>query len=232
LSNILIIGASSGIGYATAKLLSLKHNVIAVARREDRLKEFKNYEVFDVSKLEDIANFIKKLVKKYGKFDALIYCAGTQNIKPLKVTKIDEAKGLFDINYFAPLFFAKSFSSKRIVSSSASIVFISSIAGFKSEVGILNYSASKAALNSIVYGLAKEIAPIRVNAIAPGFLETEMTEKFAHIYNNEFKDRLEREYPLGLGNVEDVANLVEFLISPKAKYITGDIIRIDGGGML
>jgi NAD(P)-dependent dehydrogenase (short-subunit alcohol dehydrogenase family) len=232
LSNILIIGASSGIGYATAKLLSLKHNVIAVARREDRLKEFENYEVFDVSKLEDIANFIKKLVKKYGKFDALIYCAGTQNIKPLKVTKIDEAKGLFDINYFAPLFFAKSFSSKRIVSSSASIVFISSIAGFKSEVGILNYSASKAALNSIVYGLAKEIAPIRVNAIAPGFLETEMTEKFAHIYNNEFKDRLEREYPLGLGNVEDVANLVEFLISPKAKYITGDIIRIDGGGML
>lgn len=232
LSNILVVGASSGIGYAIAKLLSKEHTVVAVARREDRLKEFENYEIFDVLDLETIASFVKDLVKKYGKFDSLIYCAGTQNIKPLKVTKVDEAKELFDINYFAPLFFAKAFSSKRSINSDGSILFISSIAGFKPESGILNYSASKSALNNLTQGLAKEIAPIRVNAIAPGFLETEMTDSFSHIYSDEFKSKLSKEYPLGLGGVDDVANLAEFLVSKKAKYITGDIIRVDGGGML
>ncbi len=232
LSNILVVGASSGIGYAIAKLLSKEHTVVAVARREERLKEFENYEIFDVLDLESIASFVKDLVKKYGKFDSLIYCAGAQNIKPLKVTKVDEAKELFDVNYFAPLFFAKSFSSKRVVNSNSSILFISSIAGFKPESGILNYSASKSALNNLTQGLAKEIAPIRVNAIAPGFLETEMTDSFSHIYSDAFKSKLRDECPLGLGSVEDIANLAEFLVSQKAKYITGDIIRVDGGGML
>jgi len=232
LNNILVIGASSGIGFAIAKLLSSNYRVVTVARREERLKEFENYHSFDVSNLEDINDFLKTLVQKYGKFNSLIYSAGVQNIKPLKVTKVEEAKKLFDVNYFAPLFFAKSFSSKKIAHPKSSILFISSIAGFKSEVGILNYSASKSALNNLTQGLAKEIAPIRVNAIAPGFLETEMTEKFSHIYNDVFIEKLEKEYPLGLASVDDVANLAEFLISEKAKYITGDIIKVDGGGVL
>ncbi len=232
LNNILIIGASSGIGYATAKLLSKNSRVIAVARDKERLKEFENYELFDVSNLEEIGTFVKEIVRKHGKLNTLIYCAGKQNIKPIKVTKIDEAKELFDINYFAPLFFAKAFASKRISATNSSILFISSIAGVKPESGILNYSASKAALDNLTKGLAKEIAPIRVNAVAPGFLETPMTESFSNIYTSEFKESLKNRYPLGLGSVEDIANMVEFLVSQKASYVTGDIVRVDGGGVL
>ena len=230
--NILVLGASSGIGYATAKLLSKDNNVIAIARREERLKEFENYEVFDFSALDEIESFVKNVVKKYSKLDTLIYCGGIQNIKPLKVTKIQEAKEIFDINYFAPMLFAKAFSSKRVSNINSSILFISSIAAIKPEAGILNYSASKAALSNLTVGLAKEIAPIRVNAISPGFIKTEMTEKFSHIYSDEFIKEIQKDYPLGLGNVENIADMAEFLISEKASYITGDIIRVDGGGAL
>jgi NAD(P)-dependent dehydrogenase (short-subunit alcohol dehydrogenase family) len=228
----LVLGASSGIGYAIAKLLSKENSVIAVARREERLKEFKNYELFDFFELDKIDGFIKDIVKKYSKLDALIYCAGVQNIKPLKVTKLQESKEIFDINYFAPMLFAKSFASKRVSNTDSSIVFISSIAAIKPEIGILNYSASKAALSNLTIGLAKEIAPIRVNAIAPGFIKTEMTEKFSHIYTDEFIEDIKKEYPLGLGDVNHIADMAEFLVSEKASYVTGEIIKVDGGGAL
>jgi len=228
LNNILVVGASSGIGRTIAELLERNHNVIKVARRECE----GNFEKFDVSNLDGIDDLVKSIVKKYGKLDALIYSAGIQNIKPLRVIKTTEIREIFDINFFAPMLFAKSFSSKRVSNKEANILFISSIAGIKPENGILAYSASKAALNNFTQGLAKEIAPIRVNAIAPGFLDTEMTRKFSNIYNDEFKQKLKNENPLGIGNIEDVANLAEFLISSKAKYITGEIIRVDGGALL
>ena len=94
--NNLIIGGSSGIGEAVAKKL----DGVAVARREEKLKQFNRYEVFDISKLNEIETFVKNLVKKYGKFDNLIFCAGVQNIKPLKVMKVDEIIEIFNINLF------------------------------------------------------------------------------------------------------------------------------------
>ena len=87
-------------------------------------------------------------------------------------------------------------------------------------------------MDQTVRGLALELAPIRVNAVAPGFLQTEMTERFAHIYDEAFIEKVRTDYPLGLGSVEDVAELIAFLVSPKARYLTGEVIRIDGGGAL
>lgn len=229
--NILVIGASSGIGYAATKFLAKKHNVVAVARRQERLKIFKNYRQFDISNLELIKDFLADIVTKNGKLDALIFCAGVQDIKPLKVVKASDAQYLFTVNYFAPLFFAKCFASKRISNADANMVFISSIAGFAAEPGIVNYSASKAALNNLIQGLAKEVAPIRVNGIAPGFLKTEMTKSFAHIYDENFISKLEKNSPLGIVQVDDIVDAIEFLSSDKASKITGEILKVDGGAL-
>ncbi len=238
MANALVVGASSGIGRAIALKLSKNYQVFAMARREDRLKELKESGItpipFDVTNLNDIEKTIKALSKEYGKFSTLIYSAGVQNIKPLRVNKISEVEYLYRVNTIAPLFFAKAFASKSVVDKDnyPSMLFISSIAGEKPEKGIVAYSASKASLNAMIKALAKEVAPVRVNGIAPGFLETEMTKEYEHIYNDEFIEQIKQSYPLGLGSVEDIAEVASFLVSSSAKYITGEIIRVDGGGAL
>ena len=234
---VLVVGASSGIGETIAINLATDNKVVAVARREEKLNALREYGieplVFDVSHLEEIDKFVKKLVDNIGKLSALIYCAGVLDVKPLRVLKVNDAKRMFDINFFGGLFFAKAFASKPVCATeNASIIFISSIAGQKPETGLLNYSASKAAVDNLTKGLAKEIAPIRVNAIAPGFLKTEMTEKFNYIYSDEFVANIEKQYPLGLCSTDDVANMARFLISKQADHLTGNIIRVDGGGAL
>ena len=220
--NNLIIGASSGIGEAVAKKL----NGVAVARREEKLKQFNRYEVFDISKLDEIETFVKNLVKKYGKFDNLIFCAGVQNIKPLKVMKVDEIIEIFNINLFSAMIFAKAFSSKRVLNQNGSMIFISSIAGNNPESGILAYSSSKAGLNNFIKGATKEFG-IRVNGIAPGFIKTEMTKKFDNIYTQDFIKDLEQKSINGIVNVDDIVKTVEFLIS--SPHIAGEIITIDSG---
>jgi len=220
--NNLIIGASSGIGEVVAKKL----NGVAVARREEKLKQFNRYEVFDISKLDEIETFVKNLVKKYGKFDNLIFCAGVQNIKPLKVMKVDEIIEIFNINLFSAMIFAKAFSSKRVLNQNGSMIFISSIAGNNPESGILAYSSSKAGLNNFIKGATKEFG-IRVNGIAPGFIKTEMTKKFDNIYTQDFIKDLEQKSINGIVNVDDIVKTVEFLIS--SPHIAGEIITIDSG---
>ena len=224
--NNLIIGASSGIGEAVVKQIG----GVAVARREERLKQFEKYELFDVSNLDEIESFVKRVAKEYGKFDNLIFCAGMQNIKPLKAMKVEEIIQLFNVNLFSAMIFAKAFASKRVCNSNATMTFVSSIASFKPETGILAYSTSKAALNNFIKGAAKELSPVRVNGVAPGFLQTEMTDKFSHIYTKEFVSTLEANSPAGLATVDDVVKTIEFLIS--SKHITGEVITVDGGAVL
>jgi len=206
--NNLVIGANSEI----AKELSNLIETIDISRKE-----------FDIKNLDKIDFFMKEIVKKHGKLDNLIYIAGIQNIKPLRVMKIEEIKEIFDINFFGAMLFAKSFASKRISNPNSSITFISSIAGIEAEKGILAYSASKGALNNLTQGLAKEIAPIRVNAIAPGFMKTKMTD----VYSDEFVQEIQKNTPLGLVTPKDVAKTIQFLI--QSDKITGEIIKIDGG---
>ena len=234
---VLVVGASSGIGRRIVEVLSKDMTVIAIARRKDRLDSLHdlgvNTKQFDVTDFEEILPFVRQISKEYGRISSLIYAAGTQEINTIKSIQIDKAKKMFDVNFFGAMWFAKAFTNKLIRSKhNPSITFISSVAGSQPEIGILNYSASKAALNNLTKGLAKEIAPVRVNAIAPGFLRTEMTEKFQDIYNEEFISNMERSLPLGLGDVNDIAQVVKYLISEESKYITGNIVNLDGGGSL
>ena len=236
MNRVLVVGASSGIGAATAKLLAREAQVFALARRSERLEELGKNVVsipFDVTRLNEIDGLLKTLTKEHGRFLSLVYCAGVQLIKPVKLLVPEELETIFKVNFYAPLFFARAFAARSVhEKENPSIVFVSSIASLKPEKGVLPYSASKAALENLSRGLALEIAPIRVNCVAPGFLKTEMTNQFSKIYNDAFIEKIASEYPLGLGSPEKVANLIRFLISKEADYITGESIRIDGGGAL
>lgn len=232
----LIVGASSGLGHLVAERLVKTHRVTAIARRIDRLSalEAAGASIFqcDVSDLESIPTIVDTAVETHGKIDCLIYCAGTQMIKPMRALKTSDIEMIVTVNLTAALVFARLMASQRISSIDSVFCAVSSIAAQRPEPGIIPYAVTKAGIEAMVKGLARELAPRRAVGIAPGWLETEMTEAYKQIYNNTFKADLEKRAPRGIATIAAVADLIEFLISPKASYITGQIVTIDGGASL
>ena len=231
--NILVVGANGSIGLSIVEKLYKTYHVIASYNNSSNsLKKYKDQISIvnlDVVNLETIDDFLDKLVEKFGPLKSIVYVAGVQSIKSLRFISIEDCKNQFDVNYFSPLFFSKAFAKKNRHTENSSIIFISSIASKKPEPAILNYSASKAALDNLCIGLSKEIRPIRVNAVSPSFLKTNMTESFPKVYTQEHIKNINNQYPLGIGSVGDVSNMVRYLISDDASYITGSIINVDGG---
>lgn len=244
--NILVTGASDGIGKAICLLLnSLGANVIGVARNEEKLKCLNNeiliknrfdYIVKDLSiDIDKIPVFISDVVKQYGKLKGIVHSAGTIEIMPLKAITEKNIDRIHNINFKASVMLAKGFSNKRNnIGDNTSIVFLSSIASLLGYKGLISYSTSKGAINSLVKALAMELSSnkIRVNAVSPGHINTELFNQNKDVYSEEFLNELETMYPFGLGKPEDVGNLVSFLLSDKAKWITGQNIVIDGGRTL
>jgi len=241
----LVTGASSGIGYAISKaLLEESHRVIGCSRNpskkiKDLLSNFPEnfcFEQKDLSvDIDELSKWVKGISSKHGRFSGFVHSAGMQNIKPLRYTSHDEVKELFNVNFFSALAISKGISDRRVTDKTASIVFISSIASTNGSAGIISYSSSKAALNGAMRSLAAELAPqnIRVNSILPGFVDTEMTQKWNKIYNEEYIENISKSYPLGIGSPEDIKDLVLFLIDDsKSKWITGSEFEINGGAKL
>lgn len=237
----IVTGASSGLGEGTALLLNeLGATVIGIARNEERLNKMKakckypenmHLEIKDLTEdIEGLPNYVKELKNKYGKFTGLAYCAGIVEIKPLQLLEYNEMKLLFDINYFAPIFMAKGFADKRNnIGNGASAVFISSLSSISCSRSMATYSGAKAALISSIKSIAKECAPyrIRFNCVSPSDIKTPMVLKEAA----EFMQDKEKIYPMGYGEVEDVANMVVFLLSDKTKWIASQNYIIDCGVM-
>lgn len=235
----LVTGASSGIGEGVTLLLNkLGASVVAIARNQERLEIMKSkadhpeniyIEIKDLTEnIEDLPQYIKTLKDKYGKFQGMACCAGIVEVKPLQMLNLKEMKRLFDINYFVPIFMAKGFADRRNnIGAGASAVFISSLAGQVCSRGMSTYSGSKAALASSIKSLAKECAPykVRFNCVSPSDIKTPMVlEKAA-----EFMKGKEDKYPMGYGEVIDVANLVVFLLSKDSKWIASQNYIIDCG---
>ena len=135
---------------------------------------------------------------------------------PVKHLSVEKSKELFDINYFSSMQLAKGFCDRRAnIGEGSSIVFLSSIASIRGSRGLVGYAASKGAINSAVKSLAVEVSPlgIRVNAVLPGFVVTEMTKSWSKIYTEEFIEDLDGTYPLGIGTVENVVQPIIFLLS-------------------
>lgn len=234
----IVTGASSGIGEGVALLLNeLGASVVGIGRNQERLEAMKakaknpeniHLEQKDLTEdIEGLPAYVKSLKDKYGKFQGLVCSAGITETNPLQLLDLTEMKGLFDIDYFVPVMMAKGFADRRVNNGrGASIVCLSSLAAYASMRGMVTYSGAKAALSASMKSISRELAPsgVRVNCVSPADVLTPMTLSIPEITNSK-KD----SYPLGFGEICDVANLIVYLLSDNAKWITGQDYRLDGG---
>lgn len=238
--NILITGASSGIGREVAIQCSkMGANIILIGRNIEKL-----YEVIKLLTLGDhlplkydlldLDNIKKGIIDKFkGKIiSGFVHCAGIEKTVPVHLIKPQIYNEIFNINVFAGFELAKFLQKKGIYNENGtSFIFISSVRAFKGCKAHLVYSSSKGAIISAVKSLALELAnkKIRVNCISPGIVLTDMVEKNFSIISNESVNNIIKQYPLGVGNSQDIANLILFLLSDISRWITGSNIIIDGG---
>lgn len=239
---IIVTGASSGIGKQTAITLSrLGAKLVLIARREDKLRqtlsalegEGHSYYCADLSDTDSIEELIRRIVLEQGKLDGMVYAAGMSMSLPLQQFKPEKLRNLFDINYFGFIECTRQICKRGRFNEGMRIVGISSVASFSGDKAHLAYSGSKAAMDSSVRCIAKEVADkgICVNTVAPAMTATEMYEQYLVKYGEEsgsHQDLLKRQY-LGIAKPDDVANAVAFLISPAARFITGITLPVDGG---
>ncbi|OGC04135.1 hypothetical protein A2276_05930 [candidate division WOR-1 bacterium RIFOXYA12_FULL_43_27] len=242
----LVTGGSSGLGKAIAlKINELGGTVIAVARNKEKLEKIKDlsntpqkmfFEVKDLTEdIENLPNWVLGLAQKYGKMRGLILSAGIMQMVSLRAFDVERAKQLFDINYFSDIALCKGFCNKKVVvNEGGGIVFISSISSIRGRSGVINYSASKGAIDSAVKAMAVEVARngIRVNSILPGLVDTEMKGEVGDNIPPERLNEILNKHILGLGKPEDIANITCFLLSNNARWITGQCFVVDGGASL
>lgn len=235
---ILITGATSGIGKgACEELLKQDAKVIGIGRNSSKIEgdilENPNFTFlqFDLMQLDEIEKLLVDCVKSHGKFDGLVLCAGKEETVPLSIYKLDRIKTIYDINVFAGIEMLRIFSKKKISNDEASIIFISSVMGELGQPGKVGYCSTKSAILGVVKSASLELAKrkIRVNAISPGVVMTQMTENLFATITEENIERIKAMHPLGVGGIENITPSILFLLSKQSAWITGQNIKIDGG---
>ncbi len=235
-----ISGAASGIGRATCILLSKLDADLIMADinlkgLEETAKECKPTDiisVMDFSQSGIIKERLGGLVASFGKLNGCVHIAGKPYISPLKSLNEKTALEVFQINTMTALELSKAFANRSIsAEEGGSIVYISSVYALVGSSANVGYSMSKSALHGITKSLAVELSPrkIRVNCIAPGFIKTKMGDNISHFFAEGHDEKIGQMHPLGLGEPEDVANAIAFLLSDLSKWITGSIMNVDGG---
>jgi 3-oxoacyl-[acyl-carrier protein] reductase len=182
----------------------------------------------DVSKEDEVNVFVKEAVSQCGKIDILINNAGITRDGLVMRMKADDWSKVLDVNLASMFYCTKAVAKPMFKKRSGYIIMISSIIGAMGNAGQANYAAAKAGAIGLMKSVAKEFAPrgIRVNAIAPGFIQSAMTDALPEDVRNAYLDQI----PLKeFGTSQDVADSVKFLVSGKADYITGQVIHINGG---
>ena len=235
----IVTGASRGIGSAIAHNLSKAGaKVVLISRSIDALKSVES-EIksnggeaisitADVSNLESFTNAINQVVETWGTVDILINNAGITKDNIILRLKEEDWDAVIDINLKGCFNGIKAVTRPMLKSRSGRIINITSVIGLIGNSGQSNYAASKAGILGLTKSIAKELGPrnITVNAIAPGYIQTEMTG----ILDETLKDDLMKSIPLQrLGKPEEIASLVCFLASEEAAYITGQTLNVDGG---
>ena len=237
---VMITGASSGIGQATSLLLhEMGAQVVLVGRSEQRLSETAkmldrhDHKLLlkDLSKVDEIPTWMREFSVSSGTLDGLVHCAGVHDVNPVRFLKDKSFSDLMNINVNSSLQLAKGFRQRGVRGKSGSIVFIASVVGLVGRPGVVAYSASKGAVCALTRSIALEFASenIRVNSVAPGLVNTKMTKDLNKKLSAEQLTQLQNEYPLGVGEPEDVAHSIAFLLSTASRWITGTILTVDGG---
>ncbi len=235
-----VTGAGRGIGLAIAKNFVAQGASVAVLSRTDtnsqkaaeelnalRADSAKAYAI-DVSDGAAFAALGKQIIADFGKVDILVNNAGvTRDGLALRMSEEDWST-VIDTNLSGAFHAVKAFQRSILKQQGARIINISSVIGLIGNAGQANYAASKAGLIGLTKSLAREFAGrgVTVNAIAPGFIQTDMTGELSE----ELQDGIRAKIPLGsFGTVDDIADAVSFLASPSSRYITGQVLAVDGG---
>ncbi|OEF98560.1 3-oxoacyl-[acyl-carrier-protein] reductase [Desulfuribacillus alkaliarsenatis] len=236
----IVTGASRGIGKAVAIELARAGAKVVVnyAGSEDKAIEVKKQieelggeaEIFkaNVANSEDVGDLVSFAIEKYGKIDILINNAGITRDTLIMRMKESEWDEVIDINLKGVFNCIKAVTRPMMKQKAGRIINLSSVVGIAGNAGQANYVAAKAGVIGLTKTAAKELAArgITVNAVAPGFIETDMTDKLPE----SVKEEILKQIPLGkMGQPEDIANTVSFLCSDKARYITGQVLVVDGG---
>jgi len=240
----LITGASSGIGKATAiKFASEGAKVALVARRGDVLDEViqviqasggaAQAIVADVTKEADIERAVRETVEAFGGIDVLVNAAGIIGTGNIETTKLQDWDYMMNVNARAP-FYLMQCAMPHLIERKGNVVNVSSVTGIRAFPGVLAYCASKAAVDQLTHCAALEVASkgVRVNAVDPGVTVTYLhrTSGMDEQAYAQFLEHSKTTHPLGrVGQPEEVAELIFFLASPKAGWITGVSCPIDGG---
>ena len=236
----LVTGASRGIGAAIAKKLAARgfmviinygHSSAAAEEVKNQIEQASGQAVLmqgDVSSWDDVDRMFKDIKKTWGRLDVLVNNAGINRDTLLVRMKEDQWDAVLSTDLKSVFFTTKAAASLMMRQRSGSIINIASVVGITGNAGQANYAAAKAGVIGFTKSAAKELAArgIRVNAIAPGFIETDMTDAIPE----KIREGMLETIPLRRGGkAEDVANAVAFLASDDAGYITGQVLKVDGG---
>jgi len=236
----LVTGASRGIGAAIAKKLAARgfmviinygHSSAAAEEVKNQIEQAGGQAVLmqgDVSSGDDVDRMFKDIKKTWGKLDVLVNNAGINRDTLLVRMKEEQWDAVLSTDLKSVFFTTKAAASLMMRQRSGSIINIASVVGITGNAGQANYAAAKAGVIGFTKSAAKELAArgIRVNAIAPGFIETDMTDAIPE----KIREGMLETIPLRRGGkAEDVANAVAFLASDDAGYITGQVLKVDGG---
>ncbi|OGN64750.1 MAG: 3-oxoacyl-[acyl-carrier-protein] reductase [Chlamydiae bacterium RIFCSPHIGHO2_12_FULL_49_9] len=239
----LITGGTAGIGKAIACLFAANGADVAIfgtnqGRAEAALKEIESskkdssqkalYFLVDVSKTKEVEETIEKLLGDWGKIDILVNNAGITRDNLLMKMKEDDWDVCLDVNLKSVFNTCRALTRPMMKARGGSIINISSVIGLTGNAGQTNYAASKSGMIGFTKSIAKELASrnIRANCVAPGYIETQMTEALPEPVRKAILEKI----PLGrIGQTLDIAQAVLFLASDQANYITGQVITVDGG---
>jgi len=238
-SYILITGSSSGIGREMAIYLSGSNNIILHGRDKERLEKVKSQcdskfdhkiwsqDLNDIHEIESsLAGYI---VQDNIEITGYVHCAGYMKMAPLKMSTAQILTATLNTNIISASLITKALTNNKYNPSALkSVVFLSSNLSNMGAKGMSAYGASKGAIDTLMRCLAVELAPkVRLNSILPGAIPTEMTQ--AIFDNEQVRTRMAETYPLGIGEALDICYMAEFLLSEKAKWITGQQFTVDGG---
>jgi 3-oxoacyl-[acyl-carrier protein] reductase len=244
MSNVVITGCSRGLGLTLLKTFAQKkYNIFACIRKETsefldichRIEQAEGVTIhpvyFEMTDKEQIIKGMNEIASHDVDIDVLINNAAVNIIKPQFLTEYEEVEYAFKVNYFAPFLIIKHLSGLMMRQNKGCIVNVTSVGSLGRQPGGACYDASKAALNQYTLSIAQELAPfhIRVNAVAPGPIKTDM------FYNMKEGNQKKLEQSTALKRSalpEEIAKAILFLVSDDSSYITGQLLRVDGGSII